>query len=64
MRTYKLSDYLIDMNRTMEKLIIRGCFVCSMRWDIRVGSVVNINFVVLSKKGLVGLTFGVNSLNF
>lgn len=52
------------MNRTMEKLIIRGCFVCSMRWDIRVGSVVNINFVVLSKKGLVGLTFGVNSLNF
>lgn len=61
---YKLLDYLIDMNWMMEKLIICGCFVCLMRWDIRVGLVVNINFVVLLKKGLVGLMSGVNLLNF
>ncbi len=63
MRTYKLPDYLIDMNRTMEKSTIRGCSACSMRWDIRAGSVVNINLVASPKKGLAGLTPGANSLN-
>ncbi len=63
MRTYKLPDYLIDMNRTMEKSTIRGCSACSMKWDIRAGSVVNTNLVASPKKGLAGLTPGANSLN-
>lgn len=40
-----------------------GCSACSMRWDIRAGSVVNINLVASPKKGLAGLTPGANSLN-
>lgn len=39
------------------------CSACSMRWDIRAGSVVNINLVASPKKGLAGLTPGANSLN-
>ncbi len=50
-------------DRTMEKSTIRGCSACSMRWDIRAGSVVNINLVASPKKGLAGLTPGANSLN-
>ncbi len=58
-----LPDSVIDVNRTMEKSTIRGCSACSMRWDIRAGSVVNINLVASPKKGLAGLTPGANSLN-
>ena len=53
MRTYKLPDYLIDMNRTMEKSTIRGCSACSMKRDIRAGSVVNTNPVAPTKEGLL-----------